>query len=714
ANSNASTTTNSRPMHKLRFMLPPSGIENICSGTLAAHCTPTSPFLTSKIASAYRRGWFGPQQLRRQKMARKLVQPKVLVLVALVCLLTMPLAAQQGAKNGEWRVYGGDSGSTRYSALDSINRDNVKNLKVAWIWRADNFGSGPEYKPEVTPIMVNGVLYFPAGNRRSIVAADAGTGETLWVWRIDEGARINGVRRSNRGVAYWTDGREERIITITPGYQLVALNAKNGHQIPSFGNDGIVDLTKQVEPDANFNTEIGHLMNTSPPLVAHDVIVVPTSLENGRVPKSMKFPKADIMAFDVRTGKKVWTFHTIPRPGEFGADTWQNNSNLYTGNTGAWAPFSVDADLGYLYLPVEGATGDQYGGHRPGNNLFSSSLVCLDIKTGKRIWHQQLIHHDIWDYDPPSAPILADINVGGRAVKAVIQLTKTSFAYTFDRINGQPVWPIQERPVPQTDVAGEWTSPTQPFPTKPPAFDKQGLSADDLIDFTPALRQMALQAVEGYKLGPMFTPPSLVDASGGLKGTLTFPGSGGANWEGGAFDPETGFLYVGSASRTDTAFYGVAPPKPGQTDMRMIGMGGTVPNIQGIPIIKPPYGRITAIDMTRGEIAWQIPNGDTPPQLKNHALLKGVNLSRTGSESRAGILVTKTLLFAGEGYGGQPIFRAYDKRTGEILWETQIPAGAQTGVPMTYMHRGKQYIVFAAAGIPATQTAGPIIAYAFP
>ena len=381
-------------------------------------------------------------------MARKLVQPNLLVLFAVTLLLTMTVVAQQGAKNGEWSIYGGDPGSTRYSPIDSINRDNVKNLKVAWIWRSDNFGARPEYKPETTPIMVNGVLYFPAGDRRAIVAADAGTGETLWTWRIDEGARINGVRRSNRGVAYWTDGREERIITITPGYQLVALNAKNGHQIPTFGNDGIVDLTKQLEPDANFNTEIGHLMNTSPPLVSHDVIVIPTSLENGRVPKSMKFPKGDIMAFDVRTGKKVWTFHTIPRPGEFGADTWQNNSNTFTGNTGAWAPFSVDEELGYLYLPVEGATGDQYGGHRPGNNLFSSSLVCLDIKTGKRIWHQQLVHHDIWDYDLPSAPILADMNVGGRAVKAVIQLTKTSFAYTFDRTNGQPVWPIQERPVP--------------------------------------------------------------------------------------------------------------------------------------------------------------------------------------------------------------------------------------------------------------------------
>lgn len=648
-------------------------------------------------------------------MARKLAREAGFflfpALLLMSSILAMSVVAQQGAKNGEWRVYGGDAGSTRYSPLDQVNRDNVKNLKIAWIWRSDNFGAPPENKSETTPLMVNGVLYFPVGNRRSIVAADAGTGETLWVWRIDEGERLNGVRRNNRGVAYWTDGREERIITITPGYQLVALNAKTGEPIPAFGNNGVVDLTKQLEPEANFNTAIGHLMNTSPPLVSDDVIVIPTSLENGRIPKSMKFPKADIMAFDARTGKKVWTFHTIPRPGEFGAETWQNNSNVYTGNTGAWAPFSVDEELGYLYLPVEGATGDQYGGHRPGNNLFSSSLVCLDINTGKRIWHQQLIHHDIWDYDPPTAPILADLNIGGRQVKAVIQLTKTSFAYTFDRTNGNAIWPIEERPVPQTDAPGEWTSPTQPFPTKPQAFDRQGLSLDDLIDFTPALRQMALQAVEGYRLGPMFTPPSVVDPSRGMKGTLTFPGSGGANWEGGALDPETGFLYIGSASRTDTAFYGLLQPAPGQTDMNMIGASGTLPSVQGLPIIKPPYGRITAIDMTRGETVWQIPNGDTPPEIKNHPLLKGVNVGRTGSQSRAGILVTKTLLFAGEGYGGQPMFRAYDKKTGQIVWETKLPFGPQSGLPMTYMHGGKQYIAFAASGVAETQTAGQIIAF---
>jgi quinoprotein glucose dehydrogenase len=632
----------------------------------------------------------------------------------MLLLLTMSGAAQQGAKSGEWRAYGGDPGSTRYAPLEQINRDNVKNLKIAWMWRSDNFGSGPEYKTETTPLMVNGILYFPVGNRRSIVAADAGTGETLWVWRIDEGRRLEGVRRNNRGVAYWTDGRDERIITITPGYQLVALNAKTGQPISNFGQSGIVDLTKELEPDSNYNTDIGHLMNTSPPLVSHDVIVIPTSLENARAPKSMKYPKGDIMAFDVRTGKKIWTFHTVPRPGEFGADTWENNSNVYSGHTGAWPPFSVDEELGYLYLPVEGATGDEYGGHRHGNNLFSSSLVCLDIKTGKRVWHQQLIHHDVWDYDPPTAPILSELNVDGKRIRAVIQLTKTSFAYTFDRTNGNPVWPIEERPVPQSDAPGERTSPTQPFPTKPPGFDRQGLRTEDLIDFTPALRQMALQAIEGYRIGPMFTPPSVVDASRGMKGTLTFPGSGGANWEGGSFDPETGFLYVGSATRTDTSVYALARPQPGQTDMSMIALGGVSPNIQGLPIVKPPYGRITAIDMNRGEIVWQIPNGDTPPAIRNHPLLKGVNLPRTGSESRAGTLVTKTLLFAGEGYGGQPMFRAYDKRTGAIIWETKLPYGAQSGLPMTYMHRGKQYIVFAAAGVPATQTAGQLIAFALP
>jgi quinoprotein glucose dehydrogenase len=635
------------------------------------------------------------------------------LVVVLLLLLAAGTDSQRSAVTGEWRRTGGDAGSTRYSPLDQITAQNVRDLRIVWTWHGDNFGSGPEFKNETTPIMADGVLYFTAGDRRSVVAADPATGETLWVWRQDEGSRIDGVRRNSRGVSYWTDGRRARILVATPGYRLVSLDAKTGQPDPDFGENGIVDMTKMVEKDANFNPSIGHLMNTSPPLVSGNIAIVPTSLENGRVPKSMKFPKGDIMAFDVRTGRKLWTFHTIPRRGEFGADTWLNNSNEYSGNAGAWTGFTVDEELGYLYLPVEAATGDQYGGPRPGNNLFSSSLVCLDLKTGKRIWHYQIVHHDIWDYDPPTAPILADITVDGRRIKAVVQLTKTAFAYVFDRTNGSPVWPIEERPVPQSDAPGEKTSPTQPFPTKPPAFDRQGFSRDDVIDFTPQVKEMALKAIEGYRLGPMFTPASLVDPAQGTKGTLTFPGSGGANWEGGALDPDTGYLYVASATRTDTSVYGLARPTPAETDIEIIGTGSVAPTVEGLPIVKPPWGRITAIDLNRGDIAWQIPNGDTPPSVRNHPLLKGVTLPKTGSPSRAGLLVTKTLLFAGEGYEGQPKFRAYDKKTGATIWEADIPQ-SQTGLPMTYLHRGKQYIVFAVHGEQATRTAARLVAFALP
>jgi quinoprotein glucose dehydrogenase len=648
-------------------------------------------------------------------MPTRLFRHRSLAFVSLLFVSTLAATSQRGAApNGEWRRIGSDGGNTRYSPLDQIDARNVSNLKVAWTWRGDNFGSALEVKNETTPLMIDGVLYFTAGNRRAVVAINPGTGETLWTWRLDEGPRADSNRKNSRGVAYWTDGRQARILTVTPGYQLVALDAKTGDPVDSFGRAGIVDLLLEVEKDANLNPAIGHLMNTSPPLVFGNIVVVPTSLENARVPKSMKYPKGDILAFDARTGKRVWVFHTIPRKGEFGADSWENNSNEFSGHTGAWAPFSVDETLGYLYLPVEGSTGDQFGGQRPGNNLFSSSLVALDIQTGKRIWHQQLVHHDIWDYDLPSSPILVDITVNGRRIPAVVQLTKAAFAYVFDRTNGNPVWPIEERPVPQSDVPGERTSPTQPFPTRPPAFDRQGLSEADLIDFTPQLKDMALKAIQGYRLGPVFTPPSMVDPARGLKGTLTFPGSGGANWEGGAADPETGYLYVASATRTDTSVYGVMRAQLGQTDLPMVGTGGVGPTIQGIPIVKPPWGRITAIDLNSGTTAWQTVNGDTPPEIKNHPLLKGVTIPKTGSPSRAGILVTKTLLFAGEGYGGQPYFRAYDKKTGATIWETETPVGAQTGLPMSYLYGGKQYIVFSVEGDAAKNTAAQLVAYALP
>src|SRR5690242_18045118 len=418
-----------------------------------------------------------------------------------------PGLAQHGAVNGEWRSYASDPGSTRYSPLEQINRDNIKNLQVAWSWKYDNFGGGTS---ETTPIMVDGVLYFTVGPRRNVVAANPGTGETLWTWRPDEGARFDQApRKVHRGVAYWTDGRDGgRIVVVTPGFQLVALDARTGQPVPGFGKAGMVDLFTQLDNDTKLDPT-GKIGNSSPPVISNDVIVVgPALTPGGRV--NIANVKADIMGFDVRTGRKLWTFHTIPRDGEPGAETWLGDSRQYTGNAGIWGPFSADPQLGYVYLSVESATNDVYGGHRPGNNLYSDSIVCLDIKTGKMIWYQQLVHHDIWDYDMPPHPILLNLNVNGKPVRAVVQLTKQAFAYVFDRTNGTPVFGWTEKPVPQTDLPKEWTSPTQPFPNKPKGFDVQGVTVDDLIDFTPELRAEAIKAIEGFRIGPIYTPGSLI------------------------------------------------------------------------------------------------------------------------------------------------------------------------------------------------------------
>lgn len=424
--------------------------------------------------------------------------------------------------------------------------------------------------------------------------------------------------------------------------------------------------------------------------------------------------KGDILAFDARTGERKWAFHTIPRRGEIGYETWENNSADYTGNAGVWGPFSADEELGYVYLPVEAATNDVYGGHRPGDNLFSNTLVCLDIETGEIVWYRQFVHHDIWDYDMPAHPILIDVTVDGRPVKAVVQFTKQAFAYVLDRETGEPVWPFEERPVPQSDVPGEKTSPTQPFPTKPPPFDVQGLTEDDLIDFTPELRLLAKEAIKDFRTGPMFTPPSLGRDPGGTRGTIVMPGfGGGANWESGAADPETGYVYVGSI--TSPSVIALTEPEEGTFNSNYIMGGGLpLPEVVGLPLLKPPYGRITAYDMNRGEIAWQVPNGDTPEAIRDHPALENVELEEpTGIRSRAGLLVTPTLLFAGEGSGGRPIFRAYDKASGDEVWRTEIPVGPQQGLPMTYMYEGRQYIVFTSgnsrADIPAR-----LVAYALP
>jgi quinoprotein glucose dehydrogenase len=679
----------------------------------------------------------------------------------LVCLLvwaTMPAGGQSpsaakpsatsGAVNGEWRTYGGDLASTRYASLDQINAGNFNNLEVAWRFKTDSLGPRPEFNLQTTPLMVGGRLYFTAGTRRAAVSLDAATGELLWMHSINEGERGEAAPRqlSGRGAAYWTDGKQERIVYVTPGYQMVALDAKTGDPIQSFGKAGVVDLKQDFDQQIDLVTsEVGlH----SAPVIASDVIIVGAAHLAGGSPRGKSNVKGYVRGFDVRTGRRLWTFHTIPRPGEFGNDTWLNDSWSYTGNTGVWAQMSVDEELGLAYMAVELPTGDYYGGHRPGNNLFAESVVAVEVKTGKRKWHYQLVHHGIWDHDIPCAPILADLVVDGKPIKAVAQPTKQGWVYVFDRVTGRPVWPIEERPVEKGEVPGEWYSPTQPFVTKPPAFERQGVSVDDLIDFTPELRAEALKVASRYKLGPLFTPPVVSRWEGPL-GILMLPNiTGGANWQGGALDPETNILYI--FSNTNISTLGLVPGNPERnTDFAWVmgtarnpdaaappaagrggrgaapgggrgggaagegggrggggggGEGGGGINVQGLPLVKPPYGRITALDLNKGELAWTIAHGDTPDNIKNHPALKGLNIPRTGRQGRIGTLVTKTLVIAGEGGfftapNGQrgAMLRAYDKATGKEVGAVYMPA-PQTGSPMTYALGGRQYITVSISG----------------
>jgi quinoprotein glucose dehydrogenase len=622
----------------------------------------------------------------------------------------------------EWLHNRGDLASTSYAALDQINRDNVSKLRIAWRWKSDNFGPTPEFYYRPTPVMADGVLYVTAGLRRDVVAIDAKTGETLWMYRLDEGARgaIAPRRNSGRGVSYWRsrDSSEPaRIFTVTPGFRLVALDARTGLPVPSFGKDGLVDL-KDGLPRVNDlpKTPPG---SSSPPVIVGDSVVVGVAFSAGGAPPSKVAVPGWVRAYDAHTGALKWSFHTVPQGGEFGAETWLDDSWQYTGNTGLWAPFSADAQRGYVYLPIEAATGDFYGGHRHGNNLFSDALVCLDADTGKRIWHYQIVHHDIWDYDLPAAPVLVDITVAGKKIPAVVQVTKMGLAFVFDRVTGKPVWPIKEQRVPQTDVPGEWTSPTQPIPTKPAPFEPQGLNTEDLIDFTPEMKRQAQEIVSHYRSGAPYIPPSV--AEGGNLGTLLRPClSGGANWQGAAVDPQTGILYVSSISS-------VCPiglhQDPRISDMRYVGVygegfpNGSLGGPSGLPLIKPPWGRITAINLNTGDHVWMIPSSDTPAWATNNPALAGVKLpARTGAFDQVGLLVTKTLLFAGEGSGlyragggGNKLF-AYDKATGEIVHSLTLPAN-QSGAPMTYEVDGRQYIVVAAG---AKGSPGELIALTLP
>jgi quinoprotein glucose dehydrogenase len=651
--------------------------------------------------------------------------------VSLVVLATQPAPAQSGAKNGEWTSYGGDLGSTRYSPLDQINAGNFNQLEVAWRFKTDNLGPRPEYQFEGTPLMAHGVVYSTAGSRRAVVALDAATGEMLWMHSENEGARGGAAPRllSGRGLAYWTDGAEERILYVTPGYRLLALNAKTGVPVATFGRNGVVDLKQ--DDDQQIDPITGEVGLHATPVVTKDVVIIGAAHRSGGVPRSYKNVKGYVRGFDVRTGKRLWIFHTIPKPGEYGIDTWLNDSWSYTGNAGVWGQISVDEQLGIVYLPVELPTGDYFGAHRPGNGLFGESLVAVDLHTGQRKWHYQLVHHGIWDMDIPCAPILADITVNGRQIKAVAQPTKQAYLYVFDRITGQPVWPIEEKPVEKGDVPGEWYAPTQPFPTKPPPYERTGVLVDDLIDFTPELHAEGVKLASQYKLGPMFTPP-VVSKIGGPLATLS-RAQAGSNWAGGSYDPETHRVYTVSTGTIGA--YGLVPPADAaMSDMEYVqgsatsgarrsggagsaagggrtgeaaggeGGGGGALSVRGLPLGKPPYERLTAIDLDRGDILWQIAHGETPDNVRNHPALKGLNIPRTGRSGTIGTVVTKTLVIAGEaGFFTTPsgargaMLRAYDKGTGKEVGAVYMPA-PQSGSPMTYMHNGKQYIVVAISG----------------
>ena len=614
-------------------------------------------------------------------------------------------------QRGDWPSYGGDTRGLRYSPLDQITPSNFSSLEIAWRFKTDSLGPRPEFKLEGTPVVVGGVLYSTGGTGRAVFALDAVTGATKWVHKEDEGPRGAAAPRplSGRGLAYWSDGRDERILYVTPGYRLVALDAKTGNPIPSFGANGYVDLKTDIDQEILPDLTTGEIGYQGAPIVARDVAIIGAAFREGTAPKSFKNNKGYIRGFDVRTGKRLWTFHTIPKKGEQGYDTWLNGSADYTGNTGVWTQITADEELGLVYLPVESPTGDYYGGHRPGNDLYGESIVCLDLKTGAKKWHYQIVHHPIWDFDLAAAPILADITVGGKPIKAVAVPTKQGLLYTFDRVTGAPVWPFEERPVEKGEVPGEWYSPTQPIPTKPAAYAKNGTSIDDLIDFTPELHAQAVAIASKYKLGPVFTPPVVSKPEGPLGTLARGPTNGGSNWPGGAFDPETHMFYIAS-SNAAPAVLGLVQPSKERSDMDWIG-GSAAPggrgglSIQGLSIFKPPYGTITAINLDKGDITWQVPHGETPDVVRNNEALKGLNIPRTGQPGfTVGTLVTKTVVVAGDAQvttlPTRPrgaMLRAYDKKTGAEVGSVLLPAPV-SGSPMTYSVNGKQYIVVAVSG----------------
>lgn len=670
-----------------------------------------------------------------------------LACLTLLYLALAPVQAQQGAPDGRWPSYGGDPGSTKYSPLSQIGRGNVQDLRIAWRWNSpDNplTRKRPELQQfiyEATPLMADGRLYVST-SLSQVAALDPATGKTLWIHdpKSYESGLPPNLGFLSRGVAYWEDGDERRVFFATGDAHLIALDAATGRPVESFGQGGRIDLTlglRRAAPRRLYGV-------TSPPIICRGVVIVGSSIRD--LPEGPEMPPGDVRGFDARSGRLLWTFHSVPQQGEFGQESWENESWRTGGNTNVWSLMSADQELGLVYLPFGAASNDLYGGKRPGDNLFSESLVCLEARTGRRVWHYQIVHHGLWDYDLPAAPNLVDLTVEGRPVKAVAQVTKQGFCFVFDRVTGRPLWPIQEKPVPQSVLPGEKPSPTQPFPLKPPPFERQGLSEDDLIDFTPQLRRQALEILHQYHHGPLYTPPL-------QKPTVNLPGqNGGANWAGAALDPQTGILYVPSI----TTPYLMTLHKPGPEDGPLDYLSSPryapelryLPNLkapmllqgpQGLPITRPPYSRVSAIDLNRGELLWTAPLGDGP---RRHPALKPLNLPRLGSGGRGPALLTRTLLFVPEGIstergvakilglplpdcrglqpesgwldgflawlrdgdssgdlcGNQPLLHAFDKGSGEEVAEFRLPS-YPGGAPMTYMLDGKQYIVIAVGGL---------------
>jgi quinoprotein glucose dehydrogenase len=643
------------------------------------------------------------------------------------------------AGDTEWLHYAKDLAATRYAPLDQINASNFNRLEVAWKFSTDALGPTMDAYYNATPLVAKGRLYTTAGNARYAVCLDGATGQLLWLYRHDEKGRLGTRGGAGFGLSYWTDGAVERIIYVTRSYQMVSLDAKTGLPDPTFGVGGEVDLRRDWDQEVDPTRAVVGLH--SPPLIMGTTAVV------GTAPSANV--KAYVRGFDVRTGKRKWIFHTIPMKGEFGYETWRAGQAEAAGNTGVWAPMSADPELGLVYLPVEQPPTDILGQTRLGDTLYSQTLVAVDVETGERRWHYQTQHHGLWDHDIPSAGVLCDLPIGKTVIKALALPTKQGHLFVLDRTNGKPVWPIKEVKVPKGDVPGEEYSPTQPVPTKPPPFVRQGVTADDLIDYTPELKARALEIVSHYYMGPLFTPPMLSRQPNGPWGTLNLPGSqGGANWPGGSFDPESHMFFIYGKNAIEAqnvtqgpdgrltgqngrpppnindnnggAFGGTASLKGGA-----VGLGGAplpswadkftdpirpgVLSIEGIPLSKPPYGVITAYDLTKGTIAWQATHGETPDALRNHPLLKGLNLPRTGQAGILGVLVTKSLVICGDAglftdeQGRKAArLRAYDKLTGKEVGAVFMER-SQTGVAMTYMRGGKQYIVTAIGGMQGAE-----------